>query len=243
MKGLVPVAVLGCALLVGGCSQSSSDAGNSTPPAKDAQAAGTPAGQPDPKPMLPEKLLTAGADYYGVTNSSKLTYEVTDPSGKKNDGTQTGKLSAVSEDKATFELTRVDIVNPGTNTDQIEVRPDGVYAVATGGQKFTNPPMELPADAAPGKSWKINTEVSAGGSVAKMTGDLKITGNEKVKTPAGEFDTIVVQLTGNIKLKGQSQPISGKSWYAKGIGLVKQELVQTVSGTKMQNTTVLKKQG
>lgn len=59
----------------------------------------------------------------------------------------------------------------------------------------------------------------------KMTMDItnrKVTGNEKVTTPAGTFDCVVLSYDFESKM-GIKVTGSAKQWLAKGVGMVKQE--------------------
>lgn len=51
----------------------------------------------------------------------------------------------------------------------------------------------------------------------------KVIGQETIKTGAGTFNCYIVEKTVDVKLAGVSEKSSTKSWYARGIGIVKEE--------------------
>jgi hypothetical protein len=75
-----------------------------------------------------------------------------------------------------------------------------------------NPPLDLlKLPLKPGDSWKYSTDDR------KLS--FKVGRPERVKTPAGEFQAIPVEL--GVKLAGGGPTIQGKYWYARGVGVVK----------------------
>ncbi|MCH9661402.1 MAG: hypothetical protein K0U54_10885 [Bacteroidetes bacterium] len=52
--------------------------------------------------------------------------------------------------------------------------------------------------------------------------DRKVVATENVTTPAGSFDCFVITYTSNIKM-GMNRKGTAKQWFAKGVGMVKQE--------------------
>ena len=66
--------------------------------------------------------------------------------------------------------------------------------------------------------------------------DRKVIGRESVTTPAGTFDCYVVEETMTAKAMMVNEKTRQVSWYARGIGLVKQ---QTFDKKKLTGTTIL----
>ena len=66
--------------------------------------------------------------------------------------------------------------------------------------------------------------------------DRKVIGRESVTTPAGTFDCFVVEETMTAKAMMVKEKTRQVSWYARGIGLVRQ---QTWDKKKLTGTTVL----
>ncbi|MEO6583224.1 MAG: hypothetical protein ABIO05_02805, partial [Ferruginibacter sp.] len=72
---------------------------------------------------------------------------------------------------------------------------------------------------------KLNIGIKMSGIKMKMNmemEDRKVTGKEKITTPAGTFDCLVISYTLNIKM-GLKSSSTSKQWLAEGVGLVKQE--------------------
>ncbi|HLW32629.1 MAG TPA: hypothetical protein VKX40_10240, partial [Aequorivita sp.] len=63
----------------------------------------------------------------------------------------------------------------------------------------------------------------------------KVTGKEKMTTPAGTFDCYVITYDTEVKM-GINQTTSSKQWVSEGVGMVKQ--VDSQKG-KITNTTML----
>lgn len=71
----------------------------------------------------------------------------------------------------------------------------------------------------------MHMEVDMGGINMNMDVSLtnrKVVSTESVTTPAGTFDCFVISYTSNIKM-GMNRKGTAKQWFAKGIGMVKQE--------------------
>lgn len=60
-------------------------------------------------------------------------------------------------------------------------------------------------------------------SVETSITNRKVTAKEKVTTPAGTFDCYVMTYDTSVSSMGMNTKISSKQWFAKGIGMVKQE--------------------
>lgn len=100
-------------------------------------------------------------------------------------------------------------------TELYAVKADGVYRVKVKEDKVDPPVKVLAFPPAKDATWAVDSKVGN----QKVTGSFKIiSDNEKVKTPAGEFTTVVVE--------GKDFDIAGtktsiKEWFAKDRGLVK----------------------
>lgn len=51
----------------------------------------------------------------------------------------------------------------------------------------------------------------------------KVIGQETIKTGAGTFNCYIVEETVDVKMAGVNEKSTTKSWYARGIGIVKEE--------------------
>lgn len=66
--------------------------------------------------------------------------------------------------------------------------------------------------------------------------DRRVTGRERIETPAGTFDCYVVEEELSVKAMMMNEKSSQKSWYARGVGLVRQE---SRTRKKLTGTSVL----
>ncbi|MBS1705231.1 MAG: hypothetical protein JST40_05110 [Armatimonadetes bacterium] len=185
---------------------------------------------------LDDSLKSDGAEYFGLLNTKTQVYTV--EGGNAPEGTQQVKFVSGDAKSATFEVHRNDIVTAGEGVDRVELKPDGVYVTKSDGGEFGKPTLELPADVKPGKTWEVNTDVTPTGSKPiTLKGTYKAEAMEKVKVPAGEFDCLKVTLNAKAITEGKTLVIQGTTWYAKGVGLIKQFLKTDSS----QVTITLKK--
>lgn len=77
------------------------------------------------------------------------------------------------------------------------------------------PGMELP-------DYEVSLSIMLVESKIKCN-DRKVTGQESIRTEAGTFDCYIIEESVNVKTMGISEKSSTKSWYARGIGIVKEE--------------------
>jgi hypothetical protein len=162
---------------------------------------------PDEEVYFPTRL---GATWTYSTPNREIVRTVTKVESK--DGSRIVSVSTVHEDGTTgphsvvsaSELGLVQLVQPivrlnveGRSTDDVEIR---------------KPPLELlKLPSKPGDSWEYTTDDR------KLS--FKVGNPERVKTPAGEFQAIPVELI--VKLAGGGPTGQGRYWYAPGVGVVK----------------------
>ena len=80
------------------------------------------------------------------------------------------------------------------------------------GQKLPDSEMKMKISMA---SISMNVDV--------ITKDRKVIGEEKMTTPAGTFNCLVLQTTTESNALGKKMSYTTKSWIAEGVGMVKQE--------------------
>jgi|SRR5690554_810333 len=108
--------------------------------------------------------------------------------------------------------------------------------------EITGTNLDWPNDLSVGQTLpdsNMNMKISMGGMNMNMVltvKDRKVTGKEKITTPAGTFDCFVIAYDTNVEMMGTSHKSSSKQWIAEGVGLVKQE--DTQKG-KVENTSLL----
>ena len=205
------------------------------PPVKDATE-----GSPTAKLEVPANLQHDGYRFYGLNKSEPFNLEI---SGTALDGTLTGSqkhtLVSVDGDKATFAIERTGgLVTTVGGTQDIELRPDGVYATTVQGEKLNPPQMELPAVLEPGKVWSINSSFKSNGSEITIKATNKVVRKEKVKTKAGEFDAWLITNQGQYTVGTNKLQVEVKTWYAEGVGEVKLVMATKDASGKAQNLSL-----
>jgi hypothetical protein len=158
----------------------------------------------------------ATTDYYPLKNGSKWVYKV-------GETTITVKVSNVSNDGATLET----LVNDKpVASEVIQVKKDGVYRSKINKADITPPVKILELKdgkvAAKGAKWKVESKIQD----QAVKGEFVIKDDkEKVKVPAGEFTTVVVDGS-DFEIAGTKTGV--KYWFAQGKGIVK--LTYSIAG-------------
>ena len=108
--------------------------------------------------------------------------------------------------------------------------------------ELTGTNMDWPNDLSVGQNLpdsNMNMKISMGGMNMNMDMNItnrKVSGKEKVTTPAGTYDCFVISHDTNVSMMGTSHKTSTKQWVSEGVGLVKQE--DSMKG-KVENTSML----
>ena len=193
---------------------------------------------PEPKAEMPVDLKHEGFKYYGLENSASLTYEF-DMDGNKREGEQKQTYDGMVGGKPQFTIERAEALTQ-LGTEVVEVREDGVYIVTSRGKKLEQPLLALPAKMEVGKTWDINQKMEdPNGNTVEMKANSKIEKQEKVKTPDGDYDCMVISMTGTLAMSGKTHKVSGKTWFAPGIGTVKLQVTsQPGDGSKASSYTI-----
>jgi hypothetical protein len=87
----------------------------------------------------------------------------------------------------------------------------------------------------------MNMEISMSGismKVNTLIKDRKVIGKEKVTTPAGTYNCLILEQTTIADVMGKKISTTSKSWFAEGVGMVKQE---SYNKGKLQNKSILTK--
>jgi hypothetical protein len=148
-------------------------------------------------------------EYFPLKAKSKWTYKVQDQLVEV--------VVSGSEKFNNEECTRVDtIVNGKVQASELYiVKADGVYRVKVKDDKIDPPVKVLMMSPKKGDSWEIKSKVGnqtvSGKFIVKEV-------NEKVTTPKGPFETVVVE---GVDLDVAGTKTTVKVWFAKGVGIVK----------------------
>jgi hypothetical protein len=165
----------------------------------------------------------AKGGYYPLEMGTRWSYTLTTPNGKKDLTAEDERTEKLGNDTCTVVITK-DSDGTQIGAEDIVERPDGVYRAGYGGTQVNPPFLILKLPAEKGLSWK-NSSTALG---AQITASFTIDdASEDVTVPAGSFKCIV---TSTDDLSGNGQRIGSlKTYYAKGVGIVKQ--VSTLNGT------------
>lgn len=179
---------------------------------------------------VPAELKHDGYAYNGFDRSTPLTYLFARIEGDKpEEGTQTSELTSVEKGQAAFSVKRTGSLMAIGN-EELLVKADGVYLVSTSLGSPEQPVKLMPSEVKPGTVWNYDYELNTttgsktGTSKMRFKGTARAEKEEKIKVAAGEFDTIQVTETAQMDNAGVKGTVSSKSWYAKGVGVVKMKM-------------------
>jgi hypothetical protein len=237
-------------LLTGACNYITSEngSGESKPENTAEENAGRTGAEAEPADETGAKTAentgVCANEYYPVTTEKDLAYKVT--------GATPASYVLTRKKTAADSFTETRNFSSGINVKTNWVcTEDGLRNVEyNSGMNFSSgnfkmetlesSGMTLPKTWEAGKKWtteyKIKGKLKAGPVNADTSGTVLIENEitslgEKVKTPAGEFETAKVVSTINLNLSvGGSVKVATTNWYAPGVGLVKQEAKSPFGG-------------
>jgi len=206
-------------------------------PEKPGETGTTGTTEPAPKQEVPANLKHEGYQYYGLDVEAEQTYDF-DYNGTKRQGMQKETYNGLTDGKPRFTIERAEALS-NLGTDVVEVREDGVYMISSREQTLETPMLALPAKMEIGKTWEITEKLKdMNGNEVVLKASNKIQGQEKVTTPAGTFDCLIVSMTGTLVNQGKTQKVEGKTWYAAGTGTVKLTVSTNGADGKPSNYTI-----
>jgi hypothetical protein len=153
------------------------------------------------------------ADYFPLNKGAKWTYKVGDSEVVVS---VAGTERVKSEDGVRVET------HVGRDTKATEcyaVRADGVYRTKVKDDVLDPAVTFLALPVKAGSSWPVDSKIGA--QVVKGTFVIK-EDRERVKVPAGEFDTVFME-GADFDIAGAKTTI--RVWFARGRGIVKEEFV------------------
>lgn len=226
MLALMALALFGCAKPE---SKAASDATKTPESASNLES--KPPEEPKGLPIssVPADLKTEAFSYYGLENLSPIEYEVISSAiGAPQTGTSTTTLAEVKDDIARFVTSRTGEALSQMGDEEVEARKDGVYNTKIGGHPVEPAQLVLPSDLAAGKTWstkgKVTAQTAQGLKTFDQSFEYKVIGTEKVKTKAGEFDSLKVTAKGTITVDGKKNQSEVVAWYVKRVGTVKMDI-------------------
>jgi len=165
---------------------------------------------PEPKDAAPG---ATGSEYYPLKVKSKWVYKTND---------QTVEIEVASAEKDGFKL-ETKVNGKTVAAEVVEVKQDGVYRVSVKGDKIDPPIKFLSLPVKKDADWNVNSKVGTQTVKGKFTIKSEA---EKVKVPAGEYDTVFVDGP-DFDIAGTKTAI--KYYFAKNVGVVK--LSYEIQGT------------
>ncbi|MCU0703657.1 MAG: hypothetical protein MUF18_06750 [Fimbriiglobus sp.] len=168
------------------------------------------------------------ANLYPLTKGTKWEYTLK-VGGQEIEGTQ--EVTEVAEAKKGERAVSTISTNIGPQkiTEEMSADDKGVYRHAMQGQKLETPILAVKYPVKAGTKWTEKVKVM--GQEADVEFETK--DGEKVKVAAGEYTATPVEMV----VKAGGQTVNVTTWYAEGVGMVKQEM--SLGGQKI--TMELKK--
>lgn len=163
--------------------------------------------------------------------------------------TQQEVMSANEQNGVTTVVVHVETLNPDKTPFPYilpydmtyEIRKGAVYPVLAAGNKETRNlgDISIPAD------MKVGDDYGEGKFEISHTNETnkskiyyrKVTAQERITTPAGTFDCMILEQLSENKILGIKQKSIGKTWYARGVGEVKSEIY--TRGGKLRSKVIL----
>jgi hypothetical protein len=101
--------------------------------------------------------------------------------------------------------------------ENIQVTKDGVYRLAFEGNKADPPVKFLALPPKDGDSWKVDSKIGK----ETLKGTFKMGKADKLKVGDKEYDTVYTE---SDDLDANGMKVTFKTYFAKGVGMVKQEI-------------------
>lgn len=227
-------------LALAGCKPSTPT--TSAEPPKTAEKSEEPKEEPSAPPaadlaLIPPSLRTEAFEFYGLGNTEAMRYEVVADGAAPKVGDQTVRFTGMKDGNAQFSIERTGDLASAMGSQELELRPKGIYTTQTSLGSIEGDSLELPSNLKVGTTWKADQSLkTSDGRKVKSSATYKVLRMEKVKTKGGDFDALLVTGKGTITLDEQKASLDMKQWLAKGKGAVKTEITtkfESGTGTKV----------
>ena len=189
------------------------------------------------KPVeVPDAVKTDAFEYYGLANPQSMDVELKAPDQPVRTGGVSVKFEKAEGGKATFKVTRTGAVQEVLGDNDGYADATGVYMTGTSIGKITPDKfLALPADLTPGKTWTMKNKIEAtSGQTIEEDSTYRVEGERDVKTKSGTQKALLVTSTGTATVTQggttRKDKYETKSWYVKGVGPVRFEIILTEPG-------------
>lgn len=188
--------------------------------------------------LFPSAYAAAGEPWVDTRPGAEYVYEVS--TGGFGKTTVTKRVASFEEGVVTLQIDQAG----ATLEERWAVGPDSTVLRMTAPQQMydllrgmgverisvSSRDMILPADMQPGdrlpdyyfelagEKDDVRTTVSV-----TMT-DIRVAARERLKTRAGTFDTLRIEMTSTVDAAGERQQLSMTQWFAPNVGLVRQTI-------------------
>jgi len=251
LSKIFPLLIIGSLVFIQGCQPASTPSitdANSTNPATTSGAANATKedGYVAAFVMKPEDISAIKAEiqgngilYSGLLNSKIRTYEVTNTGGEIETGTSQMKFVGKKDGGWNFERKRTGGLTAIMGDDSVRADGKGIYVTGMSMGTMKEPMLELPKDIQVGSTWDVVTSMTApDGQEVNQTSKFKVTKEETIKTKAGEFKCLLIEVTGGGSSKVAKVTVNAKFWYTETYGPVKMVTELTQNESLKQTYTV-----
>ncbi len=199
---------------------------------------GTPPVAPSAE-TLPDSLKTDAWAYYGLANSKPVDMVIAVQGNSATyTGSQTTTLTGVKDGKAQYSVSRTGgLADQLGSSEELSLEPEGVYTTKSDIATI-NKELQLPSHLKPGNSWHEALHAQTRGKEMSLDMSNKVVGVQHIDTKAGPYDALLVTTSGGGSIGDQKVRISTKTWYVKGIGVAKMEMVTTAGSAPAKTITL-----
>jgi hypothetical protein len=192
-----------------------------------------------PVASLPSELKGDAYAYYGLENSEPIKMEIRSGAGPSRSGMQTIKLKEVKDGAAIFTVDRTDgLADLGSM--ELSLDKKGLFVLSTNIGKVEENHLELPNDLKLGKVWNVKSKITRDtGQSVENDATFKVQRMEKVTTPVGSYDALLITSSGPANVSGNKMSMTTKGWFVKGRGPVKMEIDIQQTGQPANKMTII----
>jgi len=192
---------------------------------------------------IPASLKGDAYDYYGLANAEPIKMEIRSATPPARSGLQTIKLKEIKDGKAIFTVDRTEgLADLGSM--ELSLDDKGLFVLSTNIGKVEENHLELPNGLAVGKTWNVKSKITRDtGQSVENDATFKVQRTEKVTTPVGTYDALLITSTGPATVSGTKMSMSTKGWFVKGRGPVKMEIDIQQPGQPVNKMTIIEVKG